>query len=141
MNQVLASSLAPRRFSMILLEAFAAAALMLAAIGLYGVMAYAVSQRTREIGLRLALGATGSNVLSLIVIRGLKLAGIGMLVGLVGAICLNRLLEKVLYAVKPTDPLTFCSVSLLLLLVATLASWLPAARAARLNPMEALKYE
>jgi predicted permease len=141
MNQVLASSLAPRRFSMILLEAFAAAALMLAAIGLYGVMSYAVSQRTREIGLRLALGATGSNVLSLIVIRGLKLAGIGMLVGLVGAICLNRLLEKVLYAVKPTDPLTFCSVSLLLLLVATLASWLPAARAARLNPMEALKYE
>ncbi|PYI81616.1 MAG: hypothetical protein DME26_19680 [Verrucomicrobia bacterium] len=141
MNQVLGSSLAARRFSMILLDAFALAALLLAAIGLYGVMAYGVSQRTREIGVRMALGATLFNVLGLVVIRGLKLAGIGVLVGLVGAICLTRLLGKLLYEVKPTDPLTFCCVSILLLLVASLASWLPALRAARLNPTEALKYE
>jgi len=141
MNQVLGSSLAARRFSLILLDAFALAALLLAAIGLYGVMAYGVSQRTREIGVRLALGATRFDVLGLVVIRGLKLAGIGVLVGLVGAICLTRLLGKLLYEVKPTDPLTFCCVSILLLLVASLASWLPALRAARLNPTEALKYE
>ena len=140
MNEVIADSLAARRFSMILLDAFAVVALLLAGIGIYGVLAYAVSQRTREIGIRMALGATRGHMLRLALRHGMVLAGIGVVLGIGGALGLTRFLTKLLYEVKPTDPLTFVGVSLLLLLVALLASWVPARRAAKVDPMEALRY-
>ena len=141
MEDVIAASVAQRRFIMLLLGGFAGAALLLAAIGLYGVIAYAVSQRTREIGIRMALGANRSDVLGLVLGGGMKLAGIGVVVGIAAALGLTRVLTKLLYEVKPIDLPTFTGVSLLLLLVALLASWLPARRAARVDPMVALRTE
>ncbi len=141
MEDVLAVSVAPHRFIVTLLGGFSGAALLLAAIGLYGVIAYAVSQRTREIGIRMALGADHGNVLRLVLRHGMKLAGIGVLLGLTGALALTRLLVNMLYEVKPTDPMTLAGVSLVLLGVAFFASWLPARRATRIDPMEALRYE
>ena len=141
MEDVIAASVAQRRFILMLLGVFAGAALLLAAIGLYGVIAYAVSQRTREIGLRMALGATRSDVLGLVLRQGMKLAATGILLGVIGALGLTRVLVNLLYEIKPTDPLTFVGVSLVLLVVALLASWLPARRAAKVDPMEALRYE
>jgi putative ABC transport system permease protein len=141
LDEVLAASVAQRRFTMTLLGGFAGAALLLAAIGLYGLIAYAVQQRTREIGIRMALGATRGDVLGLTLSGGMKLAGIGVAVGIAGALGLTRVLTRLLYEVSPTDPLTFAGVALLLLLIALLASWLPARRAAGVDPMEALRYE
>ena len=141
MEDVIAASVLQRRFILMLLGLFAAAALLLAAIGLYGVIAYAVSQRTREIGIRIALGATRSDVLGLVLRGGMQLAAIGILLGVVGALGLTRVLINQLYEIKPTDPLTFVGVSLVLLFVALFASWLPARRASRVDPMEALRYE
>ncbi len=141
MEEVIAASVAQRRFILMLLGGFAGAALLLAGIGLYGVIAYAVSQRTREIGIRMALGATRSAVLALVLRQGMKLAGIGVLLGTAGGLGLTRVLTGFLYEVKPTDPATFVSVSLILTLVAVLACWLPARRAAKVDPMEALRYE
>jgi ABC-type antimicrobial peptide transport system permease subunit len=115
--------------------------LLLAAIGLYGVIAYTVSQRTREIGIRMALGANRGDVVALVLRQGMKLAGIGIVVGIAGALGLTRVLTKLLYEVKPNDPLTFAGVSLVLLCVAVLASWLPARRAGKVDPMVALRTE
>jgi predicted permease len=129
MEDVLAASVAPRRLILTLLGGFAGAALLLAAIGLYGVIAYAVSQRKHEIGIRMALGAQQRNVLRLVLRQAMKLAGIGIALGLAGALALTRVLTAQLYEVRPTDPATFGGVSLILLLVALLASWLPAPRA------------
>jgi len=141
LEQIIDATLWQPRFNLMLIALFAGVALLLASIGLYGVVAYAVVQRTREIGIRLALGAQRRDVLALVLGQGLKLVGIGLLLGLIGAFGLTRLLSSLLYQVKPTDPATFVTVSLLLLVVAILASWIPARRAARVDPMVALRTE
>ena len=120
---------------------FGVTALALACLGLYGVLTLTVVQRTREIGLRVALGAQRWSVLSLVIGSGLKLALFGLLTGLVGAIALTRLVSSQLFGVNPTDPATFIAVGSLLIGVALLACWLPARRAARVDPMEALRTE
>jgi putative ABC transport system permease protein len=134
-------SLAQPRFQAGLLTLFGAVALLLAACGIYGVLAYAVTQRWREIGVRMALGARQRNVLSLVMVQGLKLALAGLLIGLLAALALTRILQSSLYKVAPTDPFTFAAVSLLLLLIASVACYLPARRAAKVEPMEALRHE
>ncbi len=137
-DAVVMNSLGTRRVSMQLFTVFAFAALFLAAIGIYGVMAYAVTQRTQEIGIRMALGAQKGDVLAMVVRQGMVLALIGIGVGLVGAFGLTRLIASLLFGVNATDPFTFMAISLLLLFVALLACYLPARRAARLDPMIAL---
>ncbi|MCC6232450.1 MAG: ABC transporter permease [Verrucomicrobiales bacterium] len=141
MEDAIASSLAQERFVLVLLAGFSGVALLLAAIGLYGVIAYAVTQRTRELGIRMALGANRRDVLALIVGQGMRLATVGLVVGLVGSIGLTRVLTRMLYEVKPTDPTTFAGVSMVLLGVALFACWLPARRASRSDPMVALRSE
>ena len=141
LEQVVADSAGQRRLMLLLLGLFAAVAVLLAAIGLYGVMAYSVSRRTREIGIRIALGATSVDVLRSVMVQGLKLTLIGMGVGMAGAFALTRVITSLLYDVSPTDPLTFVCVSLLLAGVALLACYIPARRAARIDPMDALRYE
>ncbi|HEX5432820.1 MAG TPA: FtsX-like permease family protein, partial [Candidatus Angelobacter sp.] len=141
MEQYLASSSAQARFNTVLLGIFASLALLLAAVGLYGVVSYSVSQRTQEIGIRMALGAKKRDVLRMVVGQGLKLALIGVAIGILGALALTRLLTSMLYSVKPTDPLTFTAVSLVLIAVALLACYIPARRAARVDPMVALRCE
>ncbi len=138
---LLAGPVAPMRFNVQLLSLFGGLALILASVGVYGLMAFFVSQRTQEIGIRLALGATSTDVLRSVVGQGLKLALIGTGIGLVGAVALARVVTSLLYDVSPTDPLTFALVSLVLIGVAALASYLPARRAARIDPMVALRYE
>jgi ABC-type antimicrobial peptide transport system permease subunit len=123
----------------VLLGAFGGLGLILGALGIYGVLAYLVNERQREIGVRIALGAPSSAVLWMFVGRGLALTAAGLVVGLGGALMLTRLMTGVLYGVKATDPLTFAGVGVILLGVAALASWLPARRAARLDPVEALR--
>jgi len=141
MQQRVDESLARRRFSMLLLAVFAGVALTLATVGIYGVMAYLVSQGTREIGIRIALGATQHNILSLIVRQGMALALAGVAIGLAGAFLLTRLIRGLLFGVAATDPVTFVGIALLLALVALLASYIPARRAARVDPLVALRYE
>jgi putative ABC transport system permease protein len=141
LDDLVEQSTSSRRFTMLLFVAFAALALSLAAVGLYGVVSYAVSQRTTEIGIRMALGATSGDVNRLVVMQGLKPAVAGMAVGLAGAAVASRLLQTLLFGVTPADPLTFALVTPALLMVATLACWLPGARAARLNPTAALRAE
>ncbi len=138
MDDVVANSLGTRRVSMQLFAVFAGAALLLAAIGIYGVMAYSVTQRTQEIGIRMALGAQKSDVLALVIRQGMRLTVIGVVVGLGGAFVLTRLIANLLFGVAATDPLTFVAIPLLLLLVALVACYLPARRAARLDPTIAL---
>jgi len=141
MDQVLGDALEERRFTMFLLSIFAAVALALAAVGLYGVMSYTVSQRTHEIGIRMALGARRSDVLMMVVGEGVKLASSGVLIGLGGAWALKRLMETLVFGVSATDPLTFTTIALLLTLVALLACWIPARRATKVDPMIALRCE
>jgi putative ABC transport system permease protein len=140
-EEEIAALSSPQRFNTFFLGAFAAVALTLANIGIYGTVAYAVSRRTHEIGIRMALGARTSDVLKAVLKQGLKLALVGVAIGLVGALALTRVISGFLYNVSPTDPLTFVCVSLLLGGVALLASYIPARRAARIDPMEALRYE
>jgi putative ABC transport system permease protein len=136
-----AQTLAEPRFNTLLLGLFAGLALLLTAIGLYGVLAYSVSQRTAEIGIRMALGARGADVLALVLRQGMTLALIGVTVGLLVARAGTRLLSNLLYDVSATDPLTFTLVALLLLFVALLACWIPARRATRVDPLIALRCE
>jgi len=135
------NSIAPHRLNLTLVVVFAVVALVLAIVGLYGVLAYAVTQRQREIGLRMALGAQRSDVLRLILGQGFTLSSIGVVLGLAGATALTRLIANLLYDVKPFDPVTFASTSLLLVGVALVACYLPARRAANVDPMASLRYE
>jgi predicted permease len=141
MNEVIAVSLAQQRFSMILLDAFAAVALLLASLGLYGVISYFVGQRTHELGIRLALGAQRNDVLRLVLSSGMKMALTGVVLGLIAAFGLTRLLAKMLYGVSATDPLTFTVIAMLLMTVALLACFFPARRATKVDPLVALRYE
>jgi putative ABC transport system permease protein len=141
MNQVIAESVAQRRFTMGLLAIFAFAALGLAALGLYGVLSYSVTQRTREIGLRMALGGRRLDVLRLVVGQGMKTAMIGALAGLIASLALTRLIKGLLFGISASDPLTFIAVALLLAMVALAACWIPARRATKVDPMVALRCE
>jgi putative ABC transport system permease protein len=141
MDQALGATLEERRFTMFLLSIFAAVALALAAVGLYGVMSYMVSQRSHEIGIRMALGARRSDVLMMVVGEGVKLAGSGVLIGLGGALALTRLMKTLVFGVSATDPLTFTAIALSLTLVALLAALVPARRATKVDPIIALRCE
>ena len=141
MDDVVAEANAEPRFEMALLGVFAGVALLLAAVGIYGVMSYSVERRTHEIGIRISLGASRTDVLRLVVRQGMVLALAGSAAGIVGALLLSRLMTKLLYGVQPTDPLTFTGVSVLLTFVALAANYLPARRATRVDPMVALRYE
>ena len=141
MNEVAASSFAARSFNMLLLAIFAGLALVLAAIGIYGVMSYAVTQRTQEIGIRMALGARTPDVLGLILRSGMTMTMIGVVIGLAGAVALTRVMSTLLFGVTPTDKLTYAVVAAVLIFVALLACYLPARRATKVDPMEALRYE
>jgi predicted permease len=141
LEQALSASIMPRRFNLFLLGTFAATALLLALIGIYGVLAYSVSQRTREIGIRLTLGARRGEIVGLIVRQGMTLALAGIATGVVAALVLTRLMKSLLYDVRPHDPWTFAAVAMALAATALLASVVPALKAARVNPLTALRYE
>jgi putative ABC transport system permease protein len=133
--------LGQRRFLLLLVGLFAAAALTLAAVGIYGVVAYSVARRTQEIGIRMALGAQRSDVLRLILGEGVRMAVLGVTIGIAASLAITRVMSTLLFGVSSTDPLTFAGVAALLSLVALLASYIPARRAMRVDPLVALRYE
>jgi putative ABC transport system permease protein len=141
MERIVGESLAPQQATATLTGLLAVVAVLLASIGLYGVLAYAVIQRTREIGLRMALGAQPRDVLRLVMRQGVALTSIGVVIGVASAAGLTRLLDRLLFGVQPTDALTFSAVSLGMLAVALVAAYLPARRAAHVDPMEALRHD
>jgi putative ABC transport system permease protein len=141
MDEVVALSTARQRFNMILMTVFGGSALLLAAIGIYGLMAYSVEQRTQEIGIRLALGAETSQVRNMVVLQGMVLAIAGVVIGFVATFGLTRFIDSILFGVKSRDPIVFAAVPILLSLVAFGAVWLPATRASRVNPLDSLRYE
>jgi putative ABC transport system permease protein len=141
MEEILAQSTAGRKFNMLLLTLFACAAVLLAAVGIYGLMAYSVERRAQEIGIRMALGAEAGRVRHMVVSQGMRLALTGVAAGCVGAFGLTRLIASLLFSVKPQDPMVFVSVPLFLSAVAFLAVWLPAHRASRIDPAVALRHE
>jgi putative ABC transport system permease protein len=137
----MASSVAEPKFSALLLSLFAGLALVLSCIGLYGVMSYAVAQRTRELGVRMALGAQTRDVLKMVLRQGMWLTLLGAALGVAGAVALTRMIKSWLFGVSPTDPLTFAAAVLLLTIVALLSCWVPARRAAKVDPITALRFE
>jgi ABC-type antimicrobial peptide transport system permease subunit len=141
MSEVVSRSISQDRFYMWLMTVFGVSALLLAAIGIYGLMAYSVAQRTQEIGIRLALGAEASQVKNMVVLLGLRLALAGVVVGLAVSFWLSRLMANLLFGVGARDPMVFGAVPLVLTIVALIAVWLPARRASRVDPMLALRYE
>jgi putative ABC transport system permease protein len=141
MERVVADANAQPRFEMLLLGVFGAVALLLAAVGIYGVMNYSVSRRTREIGIRISLGASRADVLRMVVLQAMMQGLTGGAVGLAGAILLSKLMTKMLYGVQPTDPLTFGGVTIVLGLAALLATCVPARKASQIEPMVALRNE
>ena len=141
LEATLAGMLAPRRFTMVLLSLFSGIALILASVGVYGLLQYSTTQQTHDLGIRMAIGARRVDVLRMVLLQGLRLTFIGVVIGLAGALALTRVLSSLLYDVTPTDPLTLAGVSLVLIAIALLASYIPARRAARINPMDALRYE
>ena len=141
LDEILAESMARTSFTSVLPAIAAAVALGLGVVGIYGAISYVVSQRTREIGVRMALGADRGHVRRMVLWQGMILAGIGVAVGLVAAVGLTHLMSSLLFGVKPTDPVTFAAVAALLTSVALVASYLPALRASRIDPLEALRFE
>ena len=141
LDDALSASLSERRFSMEMVALFAVTALLLAGLGIYGTISYMVSERAHEIGIRLALGAKRAKILEMVLCQGLGLALCGAAVGLVGALIVARLMAGLLYGVRPTDPLTFVGVTLVLTVVALAACYIPARRAMRVDPLVALRYE
>jgi len=141
MDEAVAASVAQPRFRMVLLALFATTATLIATCGLYGLMAYAVAQRRREIGVRMALGAERRDVLHLVLVRALRVVVFGLIAGLAGAAAVTRVLQRFLFGVTSTDPIVFTAVTLLLLTVGLIAAWLPARRAARIDPWAALRAE
>ena len=141
MDALVSRSLGERRFNLLLLCAFATIALVLAGVGIYGLISFSISQRTHEIGVRMALGARARDITRMILGEGIALALAGVTAGVVGALVLTRLLKGFLFGVTPTDPVTFAAISALLVALALVASYLPARRATRVDPMVALRYE
>jgi putative ABC transport system permease protein len=141
LDEVVSNSFAARRLSMILLGIFAALALLLACVGIYGVISYLVGQRTHEIGVRVALGAQGNDVLRLIIGQGARMALVGVAIGTAAALALTRLMSNQLFGVSAHDPLTFAAVAILLIIVAVAACYIPARRAMRVDPMVALRHD
>jgi predicted permease len=141
MQQKISSTLERSHFDTFLLAIFASTALLLSSVGIYGVLSYMVAQRTRDIGIRMALGASQAQIVWDVLGSGVRLAGIGLAVGLAAALAATRLLSSLLYGVRPTDAVTFAAVSFILLVVALIASYLPARRATRVDPLAALRYE
>jgi putative ABC transport system permease protein len=141
MNEIRSDSVAPERLNLTLLTIFAGIALMLAIVGIYGVMSYSVTQRTHEIGIRMAIGARPRDVFKMVIGQGMMLALIGVAFGLVGAFALTRLMATMLFGVEPTDPATFAVIAILLTLVALLACYLPSRRATKVDPVVSLRYE
>jgi ABC-type antimicrobial peptide transport system permease subunit len=139
--QIFSAAFETRRFSLILVGIFAGTALLLATAGIYSVTAYAVARRTREIGVRMALGATGSEILRMILRDGVFTTAIGVTLGIAGSLFVTRAMESLLFGVSPTDPVTFAGITSVLVLVTLTACWIPARRAMRVDPLVALRYE